>query len=124
LNNELEPVRGIFRYQIIISVLAFGSGKSYGIEFFMKKNLGKLTGWASYTLSKTTEKFSELNYGKEFPFTYDRRHNLSITSIYQLSKNWTFSADFTLYSGIAFTLPGGKIFEKEWVFSVYNLYSR
>jgi hypothetical protein len=90
LNNELEPVRGIFRYQIIISVLAFGSGKSYGIEFFMKKNLGKLTGWASYTLSK----------------------------------NWTFSADFTLYSGIAFTLPGGKIFEKEWVFSVYNLYSR
>ncbi len=151
-------------------VLAFGSGKSYGIEFFMKKNLGKLTGWASYTLSKTTEKFSELNYGKEFPFTYDRRHNLSITSIYQLSKNWTFSADFTLYSGIAFTLPGGKIFvpddgslydgiyydytsrnnarlrmynrldisfsnkkqtkifgkifEREWVFSVYNLYSR
>jgi hypothetical protein len=151
-------------------VLTFGNDKSYGIELFVKKNFGKLTGWVSYTLSKTTEKFPELNYGKAFPFTYDRRHNLSITSIYQLSKYWTFSADFTFYSGIAFTLPGGKVFvpndgslydgiyydytsrnnarlraynrldisfsnkkqtkifgktyEREWVFGVYNLYSR
>lgn len=172
MNNQVLFKEGT---QILLNtnlddVLTFGSGKSYGIEFFVKKNFGRLTGWASYTLSKTTEKFPELNYGKEFPFTYDRRHNLSLTAIYELSKYWTFSADFTFYSGIAFTLPGGKVFvpndgslydgiyydytsrnnarlraynrldisfsnkkqikifgktfEREWVFGVYNLYSR
>ncbi len=90
-------------------ILAFGNGKSYGIEFFVKKSYGKLTGWGSYTLSKTTQKFPDLNYGKEFPFAYDRRHNLSVTASYELSKNWTASADFTFYSGMAFTLPAGRL---------------
>jgi len=90
-------------------ILAFGNGESYGIEFFIKKNFGKLTGWGSYTLSKTTQKFPDLNYGKEFPFTYDRRHNLSVAASYELSKHWTASADFTYYSGMAFTLPAGKV---------------
>ncbi len=94
-------------------VLAFGKGKSYGIEFFVKKNFGRLTGWASYTLSKTTQVFPDLNFGKEFPFTYDRRHNLSLTASYELSKYWTASADFTFYTGIAFTLPAGKTFVAE-----------
>ncbi len=89
-------------------ILAFGSGKSYGIEFFVKKNFGKLTGWGSYTLSNTTQIFPELNYGIEFPFAYDRRHNLSIVASYEFSRNWTFSADFTYYSGMAFTLPAGR----------------
>jgi hypothetical protein len=93
--------------------LTFGSGKSYGIEFFVKKNFGKLTGWASYTLSKTTQTFPGLNFGKEFPFTYDRRHNLSLTAGYELSKYWSVSADFTFYTGIAFTLPAGKTFVAE-----------
>ena len=95
------------------NVLTFGSGKSYGIEFFAKKNFGKLTGWFSYTLSKTTQIFPELNNGKEFPFTYDRRHNISVTAIYQLSKFWTVSSDFTYYTGSAFTLPAGKIFASD-----------
>lgn len=90
-------------------ILAFGSGKSYGIEFFVKKNFGKLTGWGSYTLSKTTQKFPDLNYGKEFPFTYDRRHNLSVAASYELTSHWTASADFTYYSGMAFTLPAGRL---------------
>ena len=93
--------------------LTFGSGTSFGIEFFVKKNFGKLTGWASYTLSKTTQIFPDLNFGKEFPFTYDRRHNLSLTAGYELSKYWIVSADFTFYTGIAFTLPAGKTFVSE-----------
>jgi len=94
-------------------VLTFGNGKSYGMEFFVKKNFGKLNGWFSYTLSKTTQIFPELNNGKEFPFTYDRRHNLSISAIYQLTEHWTVSADFTYYTGSAFTLPAGKVFASD-----------
>lgn len=100
--------------QIVINsnlddILTFGNGKSYGIEFFLKKNVGRLTGWASYTLSKTTQQFPELNFGNEFPASFDRRHNISIAGSYELSNHWTISADFVFYTGRAFTLPSGRI---------------
>jgi hypothetical protein len=100
--------------QIVLStniddVLTFGNGTSYGIEFFAKKNFGKLTGWASYTISKTDQTFKEINFGKTFPFTYDRRHNISLAATYVVNKRWTISADFVFYTGSAFTLPNGRI---------------
>ncbi len=89
--------------------LTFGSGKSYGIEFFVRKTEGALTGFASYTLSKTTQQFDSLNYGKVFPFTYDRRHVLNIVASYKLTKRWSFSVNFVYNTGIAFTLPTGRV---------------
>ena len=91
------------------SILTFGSGKSYGLELFVKKNYGRLTGWLSYTLSKTTQFFPQLNRGKEFPASFDRRHNFSLVGSYELNKHWTFSADFVFYTGRAFTLPSGRV---------------
>jgi hypothetical protein len=93
----------------IDSLLTYGKGESYGAEFFVKKNTGKLTGWISYTLSKTTQQFSELNFGKAFPFKYDRRHSLSITAGYQLNKHWSLNAVFVYSSGVAFTVPTGRV---------------
>ena len=91
------------------SILTYGKGESYGAEFFVKKNTGKLTGWISYTLSRTTQQFNELNFGKEFPFKYDRRHVVSIAASYQLTKRWILSAVFVYSSGVAFTVPTGRI---------------
>lgn len=91
------------------SILTFGKGKSYGIELFVKKNVGRLTGWVSYTLSKTTQQFPELNRGAIFPASFDRRHNLSVAGSYELNKHWTVSADFVFYTGRAFTLPAGRV---------------
>src|SRR5207237_7997852 len=84
-------------------------GKSYGIDLFIKKNFCKLIGWISYTLSKTTQEFAALNYGMKFPSSFDRRHNFSLVGTYQLSKYWTFSADFVFYTGRPFTMPAGRI---------------
>ncbi|MDX2281564.1 MAG: TonB-dependent receptor [Saprospiraceae bacterium] len=89
--------------------LTFGSGDSYGVELFMRKNTGKLTGWVSYTWSKTTQTFPDLNFGQPFPFTYDRRHNLSVVGIYELNKKWSFSADFVFNTGSAYTLATGRV---------------
>ncbi len=89
--------------------LTFGRGTSYGIEFFAKKNTGRLTGWASYTLSKTTQTFAELNFGNPFPFTYDRRHNLALVGTYQFNQKWSISVNFVLRSGNAYTIPPGRI---------------
>ncbi|MCL4484249.1 MAG: TonB-dependent receptor, partial [Bacteroidetes bacterium] len=96
-------------YSNIDQQLTFGKGVSYGLELFAKKNFGRLTGWLAYTLSWTNQTFNELNFGKSFPFTYDKRHNFSAVASYDLSKKWTISADWVFTSGGAFTLPLGKI---------------
>lgn len=93
----------------IDSSLVFGKGWSYGAEFFLKKNVGKFTGWIAYTLSWTNQQFKDLNYGEVFPFKYDRRHVLSVVGTYELTKRWTLSADFVLSSGSAYTLPVGRV---------------
>lgn len=92
----------------IDSKLTFGKGYSYGAELFIKKNVGRFTGWLSYTLSWTNQIFDSLNFGKQFPFTYDKRHSLSIAGTFDLNKHWTFSGAFVLTSGGAFTLPTGR----------------
>lgn len=89
--------------------LTFGNGTSYGLEFFTKKSTGRLTGWFSYTLSKTTQVFPELNFGNPFPFTYDRRHNLAIVGTYDINKRWSVSGDFVFRTGNAYTIPVGRI---------------
>lgn len=91
------------------SLLEYGKGESYGAEFFVKKNTGKLTGWISYTLSRTNQQFSKLNFGKAFPFKFDRRHVLSIATTYQLTKRWTLSNVLAYSSGVASTVPTGRI---------------
>ncbi len=91
------------------SILTFGKGNSYGVELLIRKNVGRLTGWLSYTWSKTTQQFAELNRGASFPAAFDRRHNFSLAGSYELSKHWTFSADFVFYTGRAFTLPTGRV---------------
>lgn len=152
------------------SLLTYGKGWSYGAELFLRKNRGRFTGWLSYTISWTNQKFEELNFGKSFPFRYDRRHNLAVVGTYQLSKKWSVSGTFVFSSGNVYTVPvgrigvfhGGSLFEgnyfvyeernnvrmnpyhrldlsashkrewslfgkplvSEWVFSLYNTYSR
>ncbi len=89
--------------------MTFGRGTSYGVEFFAKKSSGRFTGWLSYTLSKTTQTFAQLNFGNPFPFTYDRRHNLALVGTYDISARWSVSADFVFRTGNAYTLPTGRI---------------
>ena len=87
------------------NLLTFGRGWSYGAEFFLKKALGKLTGWIGYTWSKTERIFDELNNGEKFAAKYDRRHDLSIVASYELNDRWTFSSSFIYATGNTLTLP-------------------
>ena len=111
MNNQVLFKEGAQSLQSsdIDTKLTFGKGSSYGVELFIKKNVGKFTGWLSYTLSWTNQQFDSLNFGKQFPFTYDKRHNLSIVGTYDLNKRWTFSCAFVFTSGGAFTLPTGRV---------------
>jgi CarboxypepD_reg-like domain/TonB-dependent Receptor Plug Domain len=106
--------------------LVFGKGWSYGIEFLLKKRGGRYSGWISYTLSWTNQQFQNLNFGKTFPFKYDKRHDLSIVGNYNLNKQWTISSNFVFTSGNVVTLPEGRVNIYEGgdlyngVFDIYN----
>ncbi|MDA0193712.1 MAG: TonB-dependent receptor [Bacteroidetes bacterium] len=91
------------------TALVYGKGWSNGLEFFLKKNAGRLTGWISYTLSKTEQKFNDLNFGKKFPFQYDRRHLFSAVAVYEVNDRWTLSSVFRYSTGQVKTLPVGRL---------------
>ena len=99
---------------------AFGNGDSYGIEFLIKKNKGKTTGWIGYTLSKTTRYFNDINDGIAFPAKYDRRHDLSITASHKLSDKWSFSGVFVYATGNAITLPTERYIIGENVYTEFT----
>ncbi len=98
----------------------FGTGKSYGAEFFVKRRFGDLNGWIGYTLSKTTRLFPAINNGKAYPAKYDRRHDLSIVLTYDLSKRWQLGAVFVYATGDATTLPISRFFIEGRIINEYG----
>ena len=90
------------------SQLLYGSGRAYGIEFFLKKKYGQFNGWIGYTLSRVEMKFNPINNGNYYPARQDRTHDISIVGIYQFSDKWTFSSTWVYYTGNAVTFPSGK----------------
>jgi CarboxypepD_reg-like domain/TonB dependent receptor/TonB-dependent Receptor Plug Domain len=84
--------------------LLFGRGRAYGVELYVKKNKGKLTGWLSYTLARTERQVESLNNGDWYPTRFDRTHTLNVVSQYELNKKWNFGANLALISGVPYSL--------------------
>ncbi|PWJ38444.1 TonB-dependent receptor [Sediminitomix flava] len=82
-----------------------GDAKSYGFEVLLQKKYGRFSGWAAYTLAWAKLKFDELNNGKEFWASWDRRHDLSLVGIYKLRQNITLSGVWVFGSGTPYTIP-------------------
>ena len=89
--------------------LLFGKGRAYGVEFFLKKNKGKLTGWASYTLGKSERQIEGLNQNNWYPTRYDRTHTLNLVGQYELNNRWSLGANFSYITGVPYSLPEQKI---------------
>lgn len=49
-----------------------GDGKSYGLELLFKRDVGPVTGWLSYSLSRTEYTFADINQGKMYLPRQDR----------------------------------------------------
>jgi len=88
--------------------LLFGKGRAYGLELIAKKKSGKLTGWVSYTLSKTERNINGINDNKWYNARQDKTHDLSVVATYELNPKWTFSGLFVYSTGNAVTFPTGK----------------
>jgi hypothetical protein len=110
LQNQIDYKNGaqLILNQDVESQLVYGTGRAYGIEFYLKKKYGRFNGWVGYTLSKTERKFDAINSGNYFPALQDRTNDISLVGIYQLSKRWSFSSTFVYGTGNAVTYPNGK----------------
>lgn len=90
------------------SELLNGDGVSRGLEVFVRKHSGRVSGWIGYTLAKTDRQFDGLNRGLTYPDRFDRRHNLSAVALIDLSKRVTWSASWVLMSGSRMTAQTGQ----------------
>ena len=89
-------------------LLLGGKGRAYGLEFCAHKNKGRLTGWLSYTLSWSENKIDGINGGRWYTATNDRRHDIALVGMYQLSDRWELSAAWRYNTGQALTAPSAK----------------
>ncbi len=137
LNDEIETSVEVF-YKNIHNVIDFaddaffignlyidgevrtGKGRAYGVEFLARKNFGKLSGWISYTFSRSLRKSPEINFGYEYVSPYDRPHNISIVLNYTFNKRFDISATWVYNTGQPVTYPYGKYTVDGITYSIYN----
>lgn len=110
LQNQIDYRNGadIYTNKPIETQLLYGKGRAYGAEFLLKKKTGKLTGWIGYTISKSERKIDGISEGNWYNSRQDRTHDISLVSMYQLSKKWSLSANWVFSTGNAVTFPNGK----------------
>ncbi len=117
IKNRLDYIDGadLIANDAIEQVLLRGEARAYGLELLLKKSKGALTGWFSYTLSKSeqrskgiTENDPGINSGNWYLTPYDKTHDLSISSQYKLSKKWKFGANFLFQTGQPVTYPSSQ----------------
>jgi len=88
-----------------------GQGRARGIEFLFKKKEGRLTGWLSYTYSRTQLRTNSVfasetvNNGEYYSANYDKPHDLTIVMDYKVGKRVNFTANFTYSTGRPITAP-------------------
>lgn len=87
-----------------------GTGQSDGIELSVKKEGTRFDFWLSYTLSKTTLQFDEINLGRRYRASYDRTHDIGAYIGYKASKHFTFSLNWVYGTGNAISLPVGEYY--------------
>ena len=96
VDNSVDQVENEF---------VFGSGEAYGLEFFLRKNVGALNGWIGYTLSRTDRTFPDIENGRTYPTTYDRTHDLSFVANYNMSAKLIAGIVFVYATGKSYTPP-------------------
>lgn len=100
--------------------LRIGNGYSYGIETLLRKNEGVLTGWISYTYSRSFRVVPEINEGKQYNAPYDKPHAVSLVANYDFSKRVSASATWVYATGLPVTFPTGRAVVGNAILPIYS----
>lgn len=88
-------------------------GKAYGVEFMVKKSLGKLNGWVSYTWSRAMLREAEdrgvetINGGRWYNAPHDKPHDLKVVANYKFTHRYSLSMNIDYATGRPVTIPTG-----------------
>ena len=86
-------------------------GKAYGVELMAKKTVGKLTGWMSYTYSRSLLKEMEyrgvetINGGKWYNAPHDKPHDVKMVGNYKFTHRYSLSVNLDYSTGRPVTIP-------------------
>jgi hypothetical protein len=113
LNNVLDFKDGanLILNKQLETTLFNGIGKSYGVEFAINKNKGKLTGGLNYTYSRSLRKFNgaydveKINKGNWYPSGFDQPNIVNINWRYSFTKRIFFTGLFVYHTGRPISLP-------------------
>jgi hypothetical protein len=109
--SEYKDGSQIVMNDLIETALTGAKGYGYGMELYLRKNSGRLSGWMSYTwsrsMTRTTGRFPEeiINGNTWFPSAFDKPHELVINTGYNVSRRWRIGATFNYSTGRPVTLP-------------------
>lgn len=95
-----DILTGVYDYT---GSLMEGDGENYGLDLQLKRNRGRLTGWLSYSLSRSRRQFPKQDAGTWYNAAYDRPHDLSVVASYKITPNWSLNGDFVFASGTPYT---------------------
>ena len=110
----------------LASSLVDTDGRSWGAELMVRKNRGKLTGWLSYSYSRSLLKETEdrgaetINGGDWYSSPTDIPNDVKMVCNYELTKRFSFSLGVNYSSGRPVTLPVGQY---DYAGSTYLYYS-
>ena len=87
--------------------------RSYGVELMVKKTLGKLNGWVSYTWSRSQLREMEdrgvltVNGGRWYNAAYDKPHDVKFVGNYRFTHRYSLSVNLDYSTGRPVTVPIG-----------------
>ncbi|HYX07689.1 MAG TPA: TonB-dependent receptor [Bacteroidales bacterium] len=110
LDHVIDYIDGaqLFLNENIETQLLSGAGYAYGLEFLVKKQQGKFTGWISYTLARSMRKIQGINNGDPYPSSYDRTHDLSLVLTWEINPRWNVSGSWVFSTGNPTSYPIAK----------------
>ena len=106
-------------------------GRAYGVELMAKKTSGKLTGWVSYSYSRTQLREMQdrgvetINGGAWYNAPYDKPHEVKMTGNYKFTHRYSLSVNLDYATGRPITLPVGAFkYDGQWrlAYSLRNTY--
>ena len=129
IKNRINYIDGanLIANNAIEQVILPGKARAYGLELLLKKNKGAFTGWFAYTLSKSEQKTpgrtaleTGINNGTWYNTAYDKTHDISITTSYELSEKWQVNSTFNYQTGLPTTYPNAQYNFESLVIPVYS----
>ena len=117
VKNRIDYIDGadLIANDAIEQVILNGRARAYGLEILLRKNEGRFKAWLAYTLSKSEQQTkgrspteTGINNGEWYNTPFDKTHDLSVTSSYDLNSKWRFNANFLFQTGQPVTFPNGQ----------------